>query len=229
MKDILNNVQKLIKHPAFISIVLTIVAIVGIIGIFRLIPEENTGENVQIVERYWGNPDSKVIIECYSDLECPACASFWIQIEKPLKEKYSDKIKFVFKHLPLTRIHARAETAAQAAEAAGEQGFFFEYVEKLYEKQSTESKTWSTSKFVEYAKEVGVPDIDKFKKALETKKYKGVINEYKKIAEEKKLTATPTLFINGEQVKEEELFNLESLEKRINELLNNNNTSNDSK
>lgn len=212
----IDNLLEILKHPLFISILTLIITVLAIIGIFTLIPKEEV-QNVEMKERYWGNPDAKVVIEYYSDLECPACKEFWFTVEKPLKEKYSQDIKFIYKHFPLTSIHAKADDAAEAAEAAGEQGKFFEFVDKLYEKQTPiEVRTWNLDKFIEYAKEVGVEDIDKFKQELQSKKYKNLIREYKKLGEEKGINATPTIFINGEKI---DNFSLQNLENKIQEIL----------
>ena len=188
-----------IKHPATITVLALLAGLLAIIGVIRLIPEEKV-ESAERVERYWGNPDSKVVVEYYGDLECPACRSFWFNTESPLKSEYSDKIKFQFKHFPLP-IHARADNAAEAAEAAGAQGKFFEYIELLYNKQSqTEVQKWNTATFVEYAKEVRVPDIDRFQRELESRYYRKAVEEWKKEGQDRNVEATPTIFVNGKKV-----------------------------
>lgn len=216
----LEQLSEILKHPLSISIIVLIIIVSGIFGIFQLIPSNEQKGNLEIKERYWGNPDAKVIIEYYSDLECPACKEFWFNVEKPLREKYSQEVKFIYKHFPLTSIHPRAADAAAAAEAAGEQGKFFEFIDILYEKQNpTEVRSWNTDKFVEYAKEIGIPDIDKFKNDLKSKEYKQVIYQYKKLGEEKGINATPTVYINGEKM---DILNYNHIEKKINILLNTN-------
>lgn len=188
-----------IKHPATITVLALLAGLLAIIGFIRLIPEEKV-ESAPKVERYWGNPDSKVVVEYYGDFECPFCRSFWFDAELPLKREYSDKIKFQFKHFPLP-IHARADNAAEAAEAAGAQGKFFEYAELLYNKQSaTEVQKWNTATFVEYAKEVGVPDIDRFKRELESRYYRQAVEDSKKEGQERNVEGTPTVFVNGKKV-----------------------------
>jgi protein-disulfide isomerase len=204
----LQIITKYLKHPAVITLIALLISIVAILGITQTIPENNTSQAAR-EERFWGNPEASVVIEYYGDLECPACKTFWFDTEKRLKETYSDKIKFIFKHLPLP-IHARADNAAEAAEAAGAQGKFFEYVEILYSKQSSEEvQKWNVNTFVEYAKELGISDIEKFKKELENKYYRNVINEYKKEAKEKNIMATPTVYVNGKEITNPTFDNIE--------------------
>ncbi|BDQ04615.1 MAG: putative disulfide bond formation protein D [Candidatus Dojkabacteria bacterium] len=213
----LKNIKNYLKHPAVITLIALLASVAAIFGIIQILPENNTSQ-AERVERFWGNPEASVVIEYYGDLECPACKAFWFDTEKRLKETYSDKIKFIFKHLPLP-IHARADDAAEAAEAAGAQGKFFEYVEILYSKQSSEEvQKWNVNTFVEYAKEVGISDIEKFKKELEDKYYRNVINEYKREAKEKNIMATPTVYVNGKQITNP---TFENIEKAILESLGN--------
>ncbi len=204
----LQNITKYLRHPAAITLIALLVSIAAILGVIQTLPEGNTSQ-AERVERFWGNPEASVVVEYYGDLECPACKTFWFDTEKQLKERYSDKIKFVFKHFPLP-IHARADNAAEAAEAAGAQGKFFEYVEVLYSKQSSEEvQRWNINTFVEYAEKVGIDDIEKFKRELEDKYYRNVINEYKKEAEEKNITATPTVYVNGQKITNPTFDNIE--------------------
>lgn len=212
----LKSLESLVKHPAFISLIVLIVGIGLVIGLIRAIPEEQI-ESAPRVDRIYGNPDSKVVLEVYSDLECPACKVYWLNSEKQLLEKYGDKVRFEFKHFPLVSIHAKAKLAAEAAEAAGAQGKFLEYVGYLYEMQSsTETTKWGVEKFIEYAKAVGVEDIDRFERELRSRYYKKAIEEWIKLAEERGVDATPTIFVNGKKV---ENFTYENLAAEIDRAL----------
>jgi protein-disulfide isomerase len=195
----MEKILGVIKHPAMISILVLIIGVIAIVLLIRSIPEENI-PSAERVERSWGKQDSKVVVEGYADLECPACKAFWQTIEKDIKAKYGDRIKFVFQHYPLSG-HPKAIPAAQAAEAAGAQGKFFEYVDYLYEVQSTsEVQKWDTAKFVEYARIVGISDIDKFEKELKEKYYKKAINEYVDLGNDRNIQGTPTIFVNGKNL-----------------------------
>jgi protein-disulfide isomerase len=146
-----------------------------------------------------GNPDATVTLVEYSDFQCPACAAFAPVLEDVFND-FGDQIRFEYKHFPLP-IHNVAEAAARAAEAAGQQGLFYEFHDLLFENQ----RTWSnganpTVFFVQYAEEIGVEDIDKFKRHLKssllTEKIQSNIREGRELG----ISGTPTFFLNGERM-----------------------------
>ncbi|NEO43507.1 MAG: thioredoxin domain-containing protein, partial [Moorea sp. SIO4A3] len=82
-----------------------------------------------------GVAENKVVLLEFSDFECPFCAQA-NQSVKDFMDKHSDQVTLVYKHLPLTQIHAQALPAAQAAWAAFQQGKFWEYEDALFEQQN---------------------------------------------------------------------------------------------
>jgi len=80
----------------------------------------------------------KVLIEEFSDLQCPACLSFH-KVTAELQSEYSknDKITWTFRHFPLTSLHPFAYEAAIASEAAREQGKFDEMQDLLFNNQES--------------------------------------------------------------------------------------------
>src|SRR4029078_3820193 len=90
--------------------------------------------------------------------------------------KYKDRINFVFRHFPLAQ-HKNAEIAAQAAEAANEQGKFWEFHNKLYATQDEWSELANPlDKFVGYAQELGL-DVGKFKSDIADKKLAQIVKD----------------------------------------------------
>ena len=85
-------------------------------------------------DRVWGSETAKVTLIEYADFQCPACATYY-PIVKELKEKYPEDLRVVFRHFPLITIHKNAFPSAIAAEAAQEQGKFWEMHDILFEKQ----------------------------------------------------------------------------------------------
>ncbi len=149
-----------------------------------------------------GNPDASIVIMEYSDFQCPACKAYF-PIIKQLMSEYSDDIAFVYRHYPLTSIHANAEPAARAAEAASVQGKFWEMHDKLFENQSEWSELstkLAEDKFAEYAGDIGL-DVDKFKIDLGSKAIKERVKSDSQSALRAGLNSTPTFFINGEKIK----------------------------
>lgn len=163
---------------------------------------EQTGN---IAEHVFGNAKAKVILVEYGDFQCPACGGAHPNIKR-ITEQYKDKLAFVFRNFPLTTIHPNARAGAAAVEAAGLQGKYWEMHNGLYESQNEWSESDSetrTNFFVSKAKEVGVKDIEKFKKDLSSSSVNKKISFDQALGKKIGANATPTLVLNGEQVSDE--------------------------
>ena len=185
------------KNPWIIIGVLTIVLFGGAIW-FSSVAGEKNNEGVVVQENVKGNPEAAVTLTEYSDLQCPACASFIPAIEQVMAE-YGDDIRFEYKHFPLP-IHPFAQQAAVAAEAAGQQGKFFEYHDALFENQ----QTWSSSPtpsllFVQYAEELDL-DISQFKRQMKSSVLQDKVRAEMTEGRELNVTGTPSFFLNGEKM-----------------------------
>lgn len=106
----------------------------------------------------------------------------------------------VFRHFPLSSIHDKAATAAEATEAAAAQGKFWEMHDLLFERQ----REWGAvpaaevgDLFADYAKELGL-DVAQFSNDLETGKYRDLVDQSYQEAVSLGIGGTPTLFINGQ-------------------------------
>ncbi len=135
----------------------------------------------------------------YGDFQCPACYQYY-PLVKAVKAQYGDQIKFQFRHFPLSEIHQNAIIAARAAEAAGQQGKFFEMHDKLYENQ----KLWETNPnptkiFEDYASQLAL-NIDKFKQAMKSEQVNRVVQADRNEAKRLNYASTPTFEINGSQI-----------------------------
>src|SRR5258708_51277 len=134
----------------------------------------------------------------FGEYQCPCCGEEHPIIKEVLKQ-YGNKINFVFRNFPLTQ-HPNALPGAEAAEAAGAQGKYWEMHDKLYENQDKWSGLGNPiDTFTGYAKELGL-DTDKFKKEVEEKKYNDFI--LKDLADGNliAINATPTFFVNGSKI-----------------------------
>ncbi len=141
------------------------------------------------------SPSAKVILVEFGDFQCPACGASYPIVEQLLQD-YKGKVNFVFRNYPLP-IHPNAMIAAEAAEAAGAQGKYFEMYQALFSNQ----KEWAESKnpleiYLKYAKNIGL-DTDKFKKEVEDKKYESRIKKDQSDGNALGVNSTPTFFING--------------------------------
>ncbi len=83
-----------------------------------------------------GSQTPKVIVTKYSDIQCPACASYAEVLREYFIQYPDDEVALVYKHFPLKSIHPYAQAAAEATEAAAVQGKFWEMHDLLFEKQS---------------------------------------------------------------------------------------------
>lgn len=164
-----------------------------------------------------GKLDAKVIVVEFGDYQCPACAAAEPAVEQ-LINTYKDNpdFSFVFRHFPLP-MHANAQISAEAAEAAGEQGKFWEMHNLLYSKQSEWSASLSPlDMFVGYAQSLGL-DSGKFKEAVQGNKFSSVIKADMDDGNELGVNSTPTFYVNGEKFNFSSSY--EELIKKVDELL----------
>lgn len=146
-----------------------------------------------------GNLNAKVTIVEYSDFQCPACASVYSSV-KEISKEFENDVRVVYRHFPLRSIHANAERAAEASEAAALQGKFWEYHDGLFESQNTWSKMKDPNEFfVELAASLGL-NIDQFKKDIDTLSVKERVEKDAKSAEASGASGTPTFYLNGQRI-----------------------------
>ncbi len=141
----------------------------------------------------FGPADAKVTIVEFSDFQCPFCSRA-ADAAHAIKEKYSDKVRFVFRQFPLP-FHQNAHVAAEASLAANAQGKFWEFHDKLFQHQQALERPALEG----YAKEIGL-DLTKFKQALDQKTYAAQVDAELKLGEEVAVDGTPTMFLNGTRV-----------------------------
>jgi protein-disulfide isomerase len=140
-----------------------------------------------------GNANAAVTIVAFTDYQCPSCAAMHPVLERVVKES-GDKVRLVTRDFPLN-IHADAFKAAEAAEAAREQGKYWEYVNVLLQNQSA----LSVEKLKSYATQVGL-DRARFDAALDSRKFAESVQADVDDALKLGLKGTPSLFINGRRV-----------------------------
>lgn len=152
--------------------------------------------------------DPKLTIVEFTEFQCPYCSRI-APVMKELNQKYPDKIKFVYKHFPLS-FHSNAKAAAAASIAAQNQGKFWEFRYAL----APHSRELSDSIYVAVATEIGL-DIEKFKKemvldsAMEAR-----IDKDFQLGVKVGVQGTPNFYING---KRQDRFSPELVEKMLKE------------
>ncbi|MEP6920095.1 MAG: thioredoxin domain-containing protein [bacterium] len=140
-----------------------------------------------------GNPNATVTIVVFSDFQCPSCSQQHPIIERLIAE-YGNRVRFVMRDFPLSQ-HKQALKAAAAAEAAREQGKFWEYAHLLFHHQSA----LQVENLKAYASELSL-DRAKFDAALESEAIKEQVQRDIVDGERIGVAATPTTFINGKEV-----------------------------
>jgi protein-disulfide isomerase len=137
-----------------------------------------------------GPIDAPVTVVEYGDFECPYCGRAEPFVRELLRE-FGD-VRYVWRHLPLSDVHPRAQLAAEAAEAASEQGAFWE----LHDLLLTHQKALGASDLVGYAEQLGL-DGERFMEALRRHAGAARVAEDVDSADLSGVTGTPTFFING--------------------------------
>ena len=142
-----------------------------------------------------GSASSTVTVRVFGDFQCPACRAAEPGFNYA-KNKYGDRVKFIWNDFPLQAIHLNALPAANAARCAEAQGKFWEYHDKLYSDQPTWSALASpTEKFLAYADALGLKQDD-FAKCVSEKTYESKIIADLQEGTRNRVNSTPSFFIN---------------------------------
>lgn len=137
-----------------------------------------------------GNENAVVTIVEWSDFQCPFCNRVAPTLAK-ISEEYGDRVRFAFKHMPLS-IHPKAVGAHAAAEAAHQQGKFWEMHDRIFENQ----RDLAPATLEGYASAMGL-DMDRFRSDVESEKTAERIDADLAQAQVLGVTGTPAFFING--------------------------------
>lgn len=164
--------------------------------------QKASSSNGEIADHTSGKINSKVTFTEYGDFECPYCGEAYPKV-KNIVADYSSKISYVFRNYPLSTIHPNAMAAAAAAEAAGLQGKYWPMHDKLYEAQNdwaSASTDNRTSLFEQYAKSVGVKNINKFRTDMASDNVSKKISFDLALGGKAQVSGTPSFYINGTKV-----------------------------
>lgn len=149
-------------------------------------PEVNEDDYIR------GDVDAELTIIEYSDYECPFCQRFHPTMAQVMDE-YAGKVRWVYRHFPLTSIHPQATPAAVAAECAGELGgndSFWEMTDALFENQSTLGR----ATFERLAGEIGL-NATQFSSCLDSGRYEAKVAEQQRTGAAAGVTGTPGSFL----------------------------------
>ncbi len=148
---------------------------------------------VQEKDHVRGPKDAPVTLVEYGDYECPYCGRAHPVVREAL-ERAAGRLRFVFRHFPLDSVHPGARLAAEAAEAAGAQGMFWEMHDLLYANQDRLSE----GDLVDYAVRLGL-DTGRFEEDLTSHRHAARVSEDRAGGESSGVEGTPALFLDGER------------------------------
>ena len=163
-------------------------------------PDKHNGE---IGDHVKGDPEAPVLIFEYADFQCPGCASINPRVNKTI-EQLDGKLAVVYRSFLLS-YHQNGTAAASAAEAAGLQGYWKEYADKLFLKQSEWEYASSSDRaelFNKYFEEVtdGKGDLEKFNKDIASDQVSKKINFDMGIGKRMDIGGTPAFYIDGQLI-----------------------------
>ena len=140
-----------------------------------------------------GPHDATVELVEYGDYECPHCKAAY-HVVKLIRAEFDTNLRFAYRHFPLIEIHPLAEPAAEAAEAAGAQGKFWQMHSMLFQY----SPRLEPAELLAIAAEIDL-DTKRFRDDLATRRHVPRVREDIESGVTSGVHGTPTFFVNGVQ------------------------------
>jgi Na+/H+ antiporter NhaA len=137
-----------------------------------------------------GPVEAPVTVVEYGDFECPYCGMAE-PVLRELRREFGD-VRYVWRHLPLNDVHPRAQLAAEASEAAAEQGAFWEIHDLLLDHQDA----LAPDDLIGYARQLGL-DVERFTDDIRAHTGAAQVADDIDSADLSSVSGTPTFFING--------------------------------
>lgn len=138
-----------------------------------------------------GEADAPVTLVEYGDYECPYCRQVAPVIQE-LRKRFGDRLRYVFRHFPITTAHPHAQLAAEAAEAAAGQGKFWEMHDLLF----TYEGVLDRAQLVQFARELDL-DVARFERDLDEHVHADRVREDFLSGVRSGANGTPAFFLNG--------------------------------
>jgi protein-disulfide isomerase len=138
-----------------------------------------------------GRADAPVVLLEYGDFQCPYCGAAHPEVER-VRQRMGKRMAFVYRHFPLTTLHPRAQPAAEASEAAGAQGRFWDMHAILFERQDA----LEDEDLLTYAQEMGL-NLERFASELVNGTHAAKVRNDFMTGVRSGVNGTPTFFING--------------------------------
>lgn len=162
------------------------------------VAEDTVNFTITAADHTQGPTTAKATLVEFADFQCPACAAYFPLVER-LKQDFPNDLRVVYRYFPLRQIHFQAQNSAQAAEAAGAQGKFWEMYSQLYTNQEAWANTAGMEPFNKYATAIGL-DMTKFTADSTSKATKDRINVDSEYGISIGINGTPTFYLNGKKI-----------------------------
>jgi protein-disulfide isomerase len=171
------------------------VAIIAVAAVVMTKPAPTLSKNDLILPSSHGrgNPQARTYLVEFSDFQCPACLAAKPTIDAVLK-KHATDVFFVYRHFPLDQ-HPFSHKAANAAEAAANQGKFWEMYDALFANQ----EKFSDNEFPELAKQLNL-DLKKFGEDTASPKTADIVAKDQQAGTTLGVNSTPSFFLNGRKL-----------------------------
>jgi protein-disulfide isomerase len=142
-------------------------------------------------DRVLGPPSAAATLVEYGDYECPYCRQLHPLIKEIMKR--TEGLRFVYRHFPIRNVHPHAVRAAEAAEAAGAQGRFWQMHDLLFE----QDKPLNDGQLARLARKAGL-NMQRYTTEMAESVYSGKVEtDFKAALYGDGVTGTPTLYLNG--------------------------------
>ena len=155
--------------------------------------DASTSKAIPLAGSPWRGPeDAHVVVVEFADFECPFCQKIAPELAA-IWEKRRDKVRFVYKYMPLP-MHPHGEISARAAIAAQMQGKFWEMEKLLF----ANGQHLEQPDLEKYAASVGL-DLERFRTDMQSPETKARIDADRKLGDDLHVKGTPTIFIDGRE------------------------------
>jgi protein-disulfide isomerase len=154
-----------------------------------------------------GDPQAPVIVEVFSDFQCPMCKVFADETETQIATNYvaNEDVYYIYRHYPFIDNAVAGKESDQAANAsmcAREQDRFWDYHDILFANWDGENQgSFNDKRLIAFAETLGL-DMDQFEECFSANTYKDEIDADISKANQLNVTGTPTVFVNGVAVKQ---------------------------
>ena len=138
-----------------------------------------------------GATEALVTLVEYGDFQCPYCGDAY-PVVQDLRKTFGDRLRFVFRHMPFADLHPASPAAAEASEAAGAQGRFWEMHDRLFEHQLELSEADLRA----HAEAIGL-DLERFEAEIRDGVHAARVEEDYRSGTRSGVPSTPRFFVNG--------------------------------